>query len=318
MSQGRILVIRGGAIGDFILTLPILSALKDRLPGARLELLGYPHVAALAVWGGLADAVHPIEARAMAGFFAQNGRLDPALSEFFEGFHLIISFLFDPDEFFFNNLRAVTSAQILRGIHRPNDSLPEHATLQLLKALEMLAIVDADPQPRLNRVPPSNGNHKYLPPASSAPLRLAIHPGSGSDKKNWSERHWMEILNRIRDQTDWHCRIIGGEAEGDRVERLASNLPSNRVQVHRQRPLIEVAQALQDSAFLIGHDSGISHLSAAVGTPGIALWGPTSAAVWRPYHPDWRIIKNPGGIEAIDPEVVWDAILEQVKTVSAP
>ena len=46
--QNKILVIRGGAIGDFILTLPVLSALRAQFPDTRLELLGYPHIAQLA------------------------------------------------------------------------------------------------------------------------------------------------------------------------------------------------------------------------------------------------------------------------------
>jgi heptosyltransferase-2 len=60
----KILVIRGGAIGDFILTLPVLSALRQQFPNAKLEVLGYPHIAQLAVTGGLADAVRSIEAQA--------------------------------------------------------------------------------------------------------------------------------------------------------------------------------------------------------------------------------------------------------------
>ena len=57
----RILVIRGGAIGDFILTLPVLAALRDRFPQAEIEVLGYPRVASLALSGGLAKAVHALE-----------------------------------------------------------------------------------------------------------------------------------------------------------------------------------------------------------------------------------------------------------------
>ena len=46
--MNRILVIRGGAIGDFILTLPALKALRDAYPHAQIEILGYKHIAALA------------------------------------------------------------------------------------------------------------------------------------------------------------------------------------------------------------------------------------------------------------------------------
>ena len=95
--RGKILVIRGGAIGDFILTLPVLAALRAQFPGTRLEVLGYPHIANLALLGEAADRVQSIEARELAGFFAKGGALAPALAEYFAGFHLIISFLYDPD-----------------------------------------------------------------------------------------------------------------------------------------------------------------------------------------------------------------------------
>ena len=82
-TQGKILVIRGGAIGDFILTLPVFAALREQFPQTWLEVLGYPHIAQLAFAGGLADGTRSIEARALAGFFARNGSLDPRLSEYF-------------------------------------------------------------------------------------------------------------------------------------------------------------------------------------------------------------------------------------------
>ena len=86
----RILVIRGGAIGDFILTLPAIAALRRQFPQAHLEVLGYPHIAQLAVAGGLADRVQPIEARGLAGFFARGGTLEPDLMDYFSEFDLVI------------------------------------------------------------------------------------------------------------------------------------------------------------------------------------------------------------------------------------
>src|SRR5512136_2312341 len=98
--RGRILVIRGGAIGDFILTLPAIAALRRQFPEAYLEVLGYPHIVQLAIAGGLVDRAHSIEARALAGFFARNGALAQDLMDYFSEFDLIVSYLYDPDEIF--------------------------------------------------------------------------------------------------------------------------------------------------------------------------------------------------------------------------
>ena len=99
------LVIRGGAIGDFILTLPALAALRQQFPKAHIEVLGYPHIAELALTGGLVQRVQSIEARALAGFFARNGELSEELAEYFSGFNLIVSYLYDPDGIFQANVK---------------------------------------------------------------------------------------------------------------------------------------------------------------------------------------------------------------------
>jgi len=67
----RLLVIRGGAIGDFILTLPAIKLLREAFPAAQLEILGYQHIVALAERRWYADATRSIEYSAMAGFFVR-------------------------------------------------------------------------------------------------------------------------------------------------------------------------------------------------------------------------------------------------------
>src|SRR5882724_5632917 len=119
--QGKILVIRGGAIGDFILTLPAIAALRRQFPDAYLEVHGYPHIVQLAQAGGLVDSARPIEARALAAFFARNGELAEDMADYFSEFDLIISYLYDPDEIFMTNVRRCTPGQFIAGPHRPNE-----------------------------------------------------------------------------------------------------------------------------------------------------------------------------------------------------
>src|SRR6266404_5110015 len=92
----RILVIRGGAIGDFILTLPAIKLLRDGFPDAHLEILGYKHIAALAERRFYADAVRSIESASLAKFFAKNSELPVDLVEYFGSFDLVLSYLYDP------------------------------------------------------------------------------------------------------------------------------------------------------------------------------------------------------------------------------
>jgi heptosyltransferase III len=314
MSEGRILVIRGGAIGDFILTLPVFSALRRQFPAVRLEVLGYPHIAALATAGGLVEAARPIEARALAGFFARKGELNAELAAYFAEFHVVISYLFDPDELFRGNLACATQAQIIQGLHRPNESRPLHATEQLLEALQRLAIFEADPVPKLNlKFPIANA-------LGNSGGRIAIHPGSGGAQKNWPEANWAELLRRLLAK-DANLLLVGGEAEGDRLERLAAVCPAGRVELARSLPLPELAGRLAGCAGFLGHDSGITHLAAALGLPGLALWGPTNATVWRPRGERFALLNAPNArLEGLATETVWnrlEPLLAEWRTESA-
>src|SRR4029453_16870942 len=103
--MNRILVIRGGAIGDFVLTLPTLKALREAYPRVHLEILGYKHIAVLAENPIYAQAIRSIEYGALPSFFAKNSRLPAELANYFASFDLIISYLYDPDSIFENNLR---------------------------------------------------------------------------------------------------------------------------------------------------------------------------------------------------------------------
>lgn len=297
-SRGKILVIRGGAIGDFILTLPAIAALRKQFPQARLEVLGYPHIAQLAEAAGLVDRVQSIEARALAGFFARGGNLSEDLANYFSEFDLIVSYLFDPDEIFRTNVARCSRAQFIVGPHRPGETEKIHATKVYLKPLERLAIFDADHLPHLSLNP--------QPPTLN---QLALHPGSGSERKNWPESNWAELLQQLVDSTQFHLLLIGGEAEGGRLQRLAAALPSTRLNVAQSLPLPELARLLERCAAFAGHDSGISHLAAALGLPGLILWGDTIEEIWRPPHEKIVVIKEARGLETIAVERVFRELI---------
>ncbi|WCJ58675.1 glycosyltransferase family 9 protein [Fontisphaera persica] len=301
--QRKILVIRGGAIGDFILTLPVLAALRARFPQPPLEVLGYPHIAGLAQWGGLADAVRPIESRALAGFFVRGGQLQLELCEYFASCSLIVSYLYDPDGVFQDNVLSCTSAQFIAGPHRPNEAAGVHATEVFLKPLEALDITGADGVPRLSQAVPAP-----VSTPSGQPLRVALHPGSGSERKNWPARHWQTLLQQILAQSSWQVTLVGGEAEGDRLEQLAALAGGGRLTLLRNRPLTEVAEQLTGCQLFVGHDSGITHLAAALGVPSLVLWGPSVEAVWRPRGAHVHLVRHPQGLAALPPTTVWEAL----------
>jgi heptosyltransferase-2 len=286
-SGGRILVIRGGAIGDFILTLPAIAALRQQFPESHLEVLGYPHIVQLAVTAGLVDAARSIDARPLAGFFARGGVLAEEMADYFSEFDLIVSYLYDPDHIFRLNIARCSPAQFIAGPHRPDERSNTHATEVYLKPLERLAIFDADPVPKLRLAALPNSNKE--PP-------LALHPGSGSDAKNWPEAAWGDLLEHLILGTRHELLLVGGEAEGQRLQRLSAALPPTRVRVAQSLPLPELAVRLAMCRGFIGHDSGISHLAAAVGLPCLLLWADTAEAIWRPAGNNVAILRHSAGL----------------------
>lgn len=319
-----ILVIRGGAIGDFILTLPVLSALRSRFPRARLEVLGYPHIAGLALAGGLADAVRPVEARSLARMFAPNCPVPAELADYFAGFDLILSYLYDLGDVFQQNVSSCTAARFIPAPHRPNETDGRHATEVFLEPLAPLGIRDADPIPRLNLAQPAapggasaagrcaEGGAAAV--GSAKPRWLALHPGSGSERKNWPEAKWAALLPELAGACDWGLLLVGGEAEGDRLARLARFWPADRIEVAKSLPLVNLARRLSRCGLFVGHDSGITHLAAALGLPVLALWGETQAAIWRPLAGTVQLLEASDGLANLEVPQVLDRLRPLLRT----
>ena len=136
--MNRILVIRGGAIGDFILTLPSIKLLRDRFPRAHIEILGHNHITALAEQRFYADATRSIEDGSLAAFFAKGAALPGELTAYFARFDLIVSYLFDPDGIFQGNLKRCGIKTFIEG--RPKLNGHEHAAFQLARPLEQIGL----------------------------------------------------------------------------------------------------------------------------------------------------------------------------------
>ena len=300
--QPKILVIRGGAIGDFLLTLPAVGLLREAFPQAHLEILGYEHIVSLAVGGGYADAVRSIEYAALAGFFNPKAVLDPELSGYFASFQQIVSYLYDPDGFFSGNLRRCGVKNLIEAMPKI-DLDGDHASRQLARPLERLALyLDREPGVPLGLAPSSvefaAAFLRGLPPGR--PL-VAIHPGSGGERKNWPADRW-EALGRdllARDGQERACLLlVGGEADGKTLGALqaawrgAAREPAD-ILVAENVPLPDLAAVLGQARLFLGHDSGISHLAAAAGTPCLLLFGPTDPDVWAPPYPHIRVLRSP-------------------------
>lgn len=279
----RILVIRGGAIGDFILTLPAIRLLRENFPDAQIEILGYEHIVALAHGRFYADAIRSIEYGAMAGFFIPNSTLAPDLAEYFAGFQQVVSYLFDPDKFFEGNLRRAGVKHYLPAYVKIDDS--QHAAKQLAQPLEKLALFLEDHAARIYPTEADQAAARSFLGHDARPV-VAIHPGSGSPRKNWPVENWSALgMWLAKHESHPRLLLIGGEADAAPLATLTAAWREADVLVARDLPLPELAAVLAECRLFLGHDSGISHLAAAVDTPCVLLFGPTDPAIWAPANP---------------------------------
>ncbi|MCH2378142.1 MAG: hypothetical protein MK236_01850, partial [Pedosphaera sp.] len=144
----RILIARGGAIGDFILTLPVFQALKASFPQATLGCLSPAGRGEIAQMAGLADEIRNVDDRCWASFFVRDGQLDGVACNWLSSFDCIISYLHDPNETWKTNVVRVSDAFYLGGCHQPGEISDVPASVTVVKALEPMGIFHADPVPR--------------------------------------------------------------------------------------------------------------------------------------------------------------------------
>jgi ADP-heptose:LPS heptosyltransferase len=252
----RTLVIHIGAIGDFLLTCPMLPGLRP------VELLGRPERVGLAVAGGIADAAHDVDAVEFSSVFSEPSR---RLRAFLAGYDRCIVWIRDDDGRIARNIAACGVPEVRAFPGLPPNDWTRHATEYYASCLGL----DTPPPVRLD-----------IAPSATAP-DVIIHPGSGGRHKVWPIEHFAavtDLLERRGLTVQWWT----GPAEEDTV----SPRPM------RSGLLPELAAELSGARLYIGNDSGITHLAAAVGCSAIAIFGPTNPAVWAPRGDHVRVVQG--------------------------
>ena len=314
--MNRILVIRGGAIGDFILTLPALKALRVAYPDARVEILGYKHIATLAENRFYAQAVRSIEYGPLASFFAKNSELPVELARYFASFDLILSYLYDPDRTFQTNLGRCGVENLLCG---PASIIEQngHAARQLARPVEQLGIRVADLAEEIFLSPDDRHFAEEFLRGFPRPI-VAFHPGSGSKPKNWPLQNWIKLFasdrgfsaakDSTRMATQFSLVVVSGEADKPQTAQLEQKWQDRNVRFAKNFSLPHLAAVLEQTIF-VGHDSGISHLAAAAGANCILLFGPTDPDVWAPRNENVRVLRpHTGKVDDLEVERIEAAI----------
>lgn len=293
----RVLIIRSGAVGDLILTLPVLAALKKCYSGISIDMMGHPVRLSLLKQYGHVDEVLSIDSRKFTPLFATGGApaadAGPAL-HMLHSYDAIISYLPDAGGVFEDNLRKFASGPVLTGRSRPSACRRIHVTRVLMDVLKPLG-VDAFPDPP--EIPLTlSGAADDTRNLASDRTPIAIHPGSGGLAKCWPAERYAALIECLVDR-GYRPVVTFGPADDTVRRRILPRIKARDALIVQDRPLVDMAALYARCRAMIGNDSGMTHLASALGRPVIALFGPTDPAVWGPRGKAARILWGGGEIE---------------------
>ena len=314
----KILFIRGGGLGDFIVTLPTLRVLRECWPEAHIELLGQPRQGELGLQRFYLDGMRSVNHGPLAAFFMPQAVIDPEWMDYVGTFDLVLSYFYDPDHLFLNNLERCDPGQVVTWPPRVPESYPQPAARHFAGILGKLGLelggyIAGEVFPSADDLAAARAFLGGLAPGSRL---VAIHPGSGSEGKNWPARHWAELGRRLVEaEPGLTLLLIEGEADGDAAHVLAQEwkaLPHLRA---RLLPLPILAALLREAVLYLGHDTGITHLAAAASRdlPVIALFGPSDPVIWAPPRDGVHVVKGNPTLPELSVDDVLRAALSVLK-----
>lgn len=250
----RILVVRRGGLGDTLLMLPVVRALRRQHPGAAIEFAGVREfVEVLARFGAVDRAFSAEDLR----LWSVPGGEDEALRRL-RAFDRIVGD--DPE------LRTASSATTAVNVIDPRLVVPGRPHGQTL--LDQLHLEGALDEPLCERAVVG----------TSAPIALA--PGSGGRHKCWPRECWLELAVQLRARGE-EIAVVVGPTEQERDDPRCWQWPASP-RFLCDLSVTDLAESLRRCRAFVGNDSGVTHLAAAMNVPTVAIFGPTDPAVWAP------------------------------------
>jgi heptosyltransferase III len=254
-----ILLIRPGALGDTILSLPLLESVREKNPDAGIVFAGTASYRSLCPQWATFEAV---DSAKWSWLFDDN---PPARRAQFWTAYVALR---NPGAV----IRNLTAAGVKNIFHC--SSSPEPG-IHLVESIHG----------NLNLDIPARKPVLLIDPAVKRVNRIWLHPGSGGKRKCLPLDFWVNLIERLRGSVKARLAVTLGEAD-DFVtadaswERLIS-LPD--LDLFHNQPLETLRAKLHDSMIFMGNDSGISHLAAALGVPCVLFYVTTDPKQWSPW-----------------------------------
>ena len=294
----RTIVLHPGALGDVLLAIPALRALRAQTSAGELVLAAQPRIGRLLTKLALVDRHVDFDALGVDSLFS-DGPASEKLRRLVDGSRVVSWFgSKDPD---FTRRLSTLAADVTVASTIP----PTGATVWQHLVSSVASV--ADPWREPIAVPQSIEAEGLRVLAEvgwtgERPL-LMLHPGAGGPAKRWPVTGFAEVAGRIVGALGADVVVHDGPADHDAVAELRGRL-SVRTMSLVEPPLENLAGGMRHAALWLGNDSGVSHLAAAVGAPTFLLFAEENLA-WRPWarHARVRVVAM-GAPSRVDVDVV--------------
>ncbi|MCB9852929.1 MAG: glycosyltransferase family 9 protein [Phycisphaerales bacterium] len=269
MSRNDAWILHAGAIGDFVLTLSIVQALR-RIAYEPIRILGRPWYSEIAGPADGVDCVDCLDAFPWHQLFGeQPGDAVDAIKA--RGVPQLVLDMLGISAAAADALKKSGVATIVRLDPRAEPGSTRHITQQWADSLRVQGIEWPIEAPRIRPA---------TPPSTRA--GTIIHVGSGGRDKCWPIANWIECAKQFRESGE-HVGFLIGPAELERSKAAEWRASMGDLgEIVEAPPFPMLKRMLTRAAAFLGNDSGVTHMAAAMSTPTIAVFGVTDPRIWRP------------------------------------
>jgi len=332
-NLNKILVIMLGGIGNLILMRPALRALRQGLPGREITILtSEPHVEEIIAAEQLFDEVilfdrrekQPLKSKIDFILQMRKKQFDLALvASGTNAFKASVStFLMGIEHRVGENINGMGFLYTKKVAYEKGRTHEMDGVLALIEAMG-LDIKDEYPSLTLYPEDIQKVNHflKEVDTNYNDDVKLiGIHTGSGylQKYKRWPKERFAQLADRIAEKFHFQIVLTGGTEEIGLVEQISELMHRDPIQAAGKLSIRETAALIKRCRLFISNDSGLAHISAAVDTPLIVLFGKTNENRIAPRGNNVVLLKsqvhdqNP--LEAISVEEVFEKACEQIST----
>jgi lipopolysaccharide heptosyltransferase II len=288
----NILIIKPGAIGDLLQLTPVIRALKEKFPAARISLVvGNLPSMGLFRHNPLVSEVIVFdrkgEHRSWSAFAALWRRLHAA------HYDLVLNFQR-------SNLKGwllATAAFPCRVLvyHKSKDR-NVHAVVNHLETLAPLGISSAGMPLEFHPGPEAEAFAAQFFGAEKLTGRtvIALNPGASHAVNRWSTVRFAELADRLAEDLAARVIIVGGREDVPLAEEIVAKARCAPVVLTGMTDLLQLGAVLQRCALLVSGDTGPMHMATAVGTRVVALFGAADPARTGPVGSGHRVVQAAG------------------------